>query len=54
MVLENSASWEPGNEASEPPNLMPDIARGVPLIKVLGIGGGGTPTERPTVAVGEY
>jgi len=42
MVLENSASWEPGNELNELSNLVPDIARGVPLIKVLGIGGGGS------------
>lgn len=42
MVLENSASWEPGNDAYETSNLVPEIARGVPLIKVLGIGGGGS------------
>ena len=42
MVLENSASWEPGHDISEHSELMPEIARGVPLIKVLGIGGGGS------------
>jgi cell division protein FtsZ len=42
MVLENSASWEPGNDISDHSELMPEIARGVPLIKVLGIGGGGS------------
>ena len=42
MVLENSASWEPGNDMSEHSELMPEIARGVPLIKVMGIGGGGS------------
>ena len=42
MVLENSGSWEPGNDISETVNLVPDIARSVPLLKVLGIGGGGS------------
>ena len=42
MVLENSGSWEPGSEGNEPINMVPDIARGVPLLKVLGIGGGGS------------
>ncbi|GIS82561.1 MAG: hypothetical protein CM1200mP15_11930 [Dehalococcoidia bacterium] len=42
MVLENSASWEPNNELSDSLNLVPEIARGVPMIKVLGIGGGGS------------
>lgn len=42
MVLENSASWEPGHDISEHSELMPEIARGVPLIKVFGIGGGGS------------
>ena len=42
MVLDNSASWDPGNVIREHSDLMPEIARGVPLIKVLGIGGGGS------------
>ena len=42
MVLDNSASWEPGSDLTEPSNLVPEIARGVPMIKVLGIGGGGS------------
>jgi cell division protein FtsZ len=42
MVFNNSASWEPGSEMSDPSNLVPEIARGVPMIKVLGIGGGGS------------
>jgi cell division protein FtsZ len=42
MVLDNSASWEPSGDYSEQSNLVPEIARGVPMIKVLGIGGGGS------------
>ncbi len=42
MVLDNSASWEPSGDLSENLNLVPEIARGVPMIKVLGIGGGGS------------
>ena len=42
MVLDNSASWEPSGDFSEQSNLVPEIARGVPMIKVLGIGGGGS------------
>lgn len=42
MVFGNSASWEPGRDNSETYNSMPEIARGVPLIKVLGVGGGGS------------
>jgi cell division protein FtsZ len=42
MVFNNSASWEPGGELNDPSNLVPEIARGVPMIKVLGIGGGGS------------
>ena len=42
MVLDNSASWEPNNELTDNVNLVPEIARGVPMIKVLGIGGGGS------------
>ncbi|MFQ6029219.1 MAG: cell division protein FtsZ, partial [Dehalococcoidia bacterium] len=42
MVFENSASWDPGSEINDSSNLVPEIARGVPLIKVLGVGGGGS------------
>jgi cell division protein FtsZ len=42
MVFNNSASWEPGSEMNDPSNLVPEIARSVPMIKVLGIGGGGS------------
>ena len=42
MVFGNSASWEPGRDDHESYNSMPEIARGVPLIKVLGVGGGGS------------
>lgn len=42
MVLDNSASWEPSGDYSDQSNLVPEIARGVPMIKVLGIGGGGS------------
>lgn len=39
---DNSASWEPGNGFEEGDGLIPDINRGVPLIKVMGVGGGGS------------
>ncbi len=42
MVFGSSASWESGREGSDNYNSMPEIARGVPLIKVLGVGGGGS------------
>lgn len=42
MVFGNSASWEPGRDSNDSYNSMPEIARGVPLIKVLGVGGGGS------------
>ena len=42
MVFGSSASWEPGRENNDSYNAMPEIARGVPLIKVLGVGGGGS------------
>ena len=42
MVFGSSASWEPGKDSNESYNTMPEIARGVPLIKVLGVGGGGS------------
>jgi cell division protein FtsZ len=42
MVFDNSASWDPGHDLHESANVVPEIARGVPLIKVLGVGGGGS------------
>lgn len=42
MVLENSASWEPGAENIDSFNMMPEVGGGVPIIKVVGIGGGGS------------
>jgi cell division protein FtsZ len=42
MVSENSASWEPARENLDPLNMMPEVGVGVPNIKVLGIGGGGS------------
>ena len=42
MVLDNSASWEPNNDYNDHSNMIPEIARGVPMIKVLGLGGGGS------------
>ncbi len=42
MVFGSSASWEPGRDENDSYNSMPEIARGVPLIKVLGVGGGGS------------
>ena len=42
MVFGSSASWEPGRDNNDSYNSMPEIARGVPLIKVLGVGGGGS------------
>ncbi|MDE2939308.1 MAG: cell division protein FtsZ [Chloroflexota bacterium] len=42
MVFGSSASWEPGRDDHDSYNSMPEIARGVPLIKVLGVGGGGS------------
>ncbi len=42
MVFGSSASWEPGRDSSDSYNSIPEIARGVPLIKVLGVGGGGS------------
>ena len=41
MTFENSFSLEPGSEMHGPTNSRPEIAQGVPLIKVLGVGGGG-------------
>ena len=42
MVLDNSASWEPVPEMPYMPERMPEIVGGVPMIKVVGIGGGGS------------
>ena len=39
---DNSASWEPAERFDETDGLIPEIGRGVPLIKVLGVGGGGS------------
>ena len=39
---DNSASWEPAEGFDETDGLIPEIGRGVPLIKVLGVGGGGS------------
>ena len=39
---DNSASWEPAERFDETDGLIPGIGRGVPLIKVLGVGGGGS------------
>ncbi len=42
MVLENSASWESPIENTDPYSGMPEIGAGAPVIKVVGIGGGGS------------
>ena len=42
MVFDSSASWEPAQEMPDQSNLAPEIVGGVPLIKVVGIGGGGS------------
>jgi cell division protein FtsZ len=39
---DDSASWEPAARFDETEGLIPEIGRGVPLIKVLGVGGGGS------------
>jgi len=41
MVSENTASWEPNAENVDL-NSMPEIGGGVPRIKVVGVGGGGS------------
>ncbi len=41
MVSGNSASWQPGKEAFEPPIPKPEVGSGIPRIKVVGVGGGG-------------
>ena len=42
MVLENSASWEPAMEREDGAITVPEIGGGVPMIKVVGIGGAGS------------
>ena len=42
MTLENSASWEPNIETSEPSGGALEFGAGAPVIKVVGIGGGGS------------
>ncbi|MCH8107050.1 MAG: cell division protein FtsZ [Chloroflexi bacterium] len=42
MVLENSASWEPAKNLDDGAIPVPEIGGGVPLIKVVGIGGAGS------------
>ena len=37
---DNSASWEPAGGFEEGDGMIPEIGRGVPLIKVMGVGGG--------------
>ena len=39
---DNSASWEPTGGFEENDGMIPEIGRGVPLIKVAGVGGGGS------------
>ena len=39
---DNSASWEPAGGFEESDGMFPEIGRGVPLIKVVGVGGGGS------------
>ena len=42
IFQDNSASWEPPGGFDETDGMIPEIGRGVPLIKVLGVGGGGS------------
>ncbi len=42
IFQDNSASWEPASGFAETDGMIPEIGRGVPLIKVLGVGGGGS------------
>ena len=42
IFQDNSASWEPPSGFDETDGMVPEIGRGVPLIKVLGVGGGGS------------
>jgi cell division GTPase FtsZ len=42
MTFKNPVSWSSGSQMNDPTNSIPEVARGVPLIKVLGVGGGGS------------
>ena len=42
IFQDNSASWEPASGFDVTDGMIPEIGRGVPLIKVLGVGGGGS------------
>ena len=42
MVLDNSASWESPIQSNDPYSGVPEIGAGAPIIKVVGIGGGGS------------
>lgn len=42
IFQDSSASWEPASGFDETDGMIPEIGRGVPLIKVLGVGGGGS------------
>ncbi len=42
MAFEHSASWEPLANPNDPLSMIPEAGGGVPLIKVVGIGGGGS------------
>ena len=42
MVLENSASWEPNIESNDASDGALEFGAGAPVIKVVGIGGGGS------------
>ena len=46
---DNSASWEPTGGFEEGEGMIPEIGRGVPLIKVFGVGGGGLQRGQPHV-----
>ena len=41
MVFENSASWDSQINSNDPYSGVPDIGAGAPVIKVVGVGGGG-------------
>ena len=42
MVSESSSSWEPGFDVNDPYKGVPEIGAATPLIKVVGVGGGGS------------
>ena len=42
MVLDSSASWEPSIDPNDPYKGLPEIGAAAPLLKVIGIGGGGS------------